>query len=303
MSAVDLFSGLGGFTEGARIAGVPVVWAGNHWEPAVRIHAMNHPDTQHVCQDLHLANWCEVPAHDLLLAAPSCQGHTPARGKDRPHHDAARATAWAVVSCVEVHRPPAAIVENVPAMTNWVLYPAWCHAMAALGYTLSPHVLDAANYGVPQNRKRLIIIATRSKSPLRLKWRAGDHQPIAPHLEWDKGEWRKIDRRLRPKTLLQIADGRRRLGARFLAPYYSSGSGLIARSIDRPIGTITTRDRWALVDGDRMRMANVSECRAAMSFRADYKLPEGATLAKHMLGNAICPAFAAAIIREVRHAA
>jgi DNA (cytosine-5)-methyltransferase 1 len=76
MRAVDLFAGLGGFTEGATRAGVQVVWAANHWKAAVDVHARNHPHTDHACQDLRQADWGSVPAHDLLLASPACQGHS-----------------------------------------------------------------------------------------------------------------------------------------------------------------------------------------------------------------------------------
>src|SRR5688500_10649044 len=123
--AADLFAGCGGFTEGAEEAGVTVKWAANHWRPAVDCHAANHPTVEHACQDLQQANFLDVPDIDLLLASPSCQGHSPARGKDKPHHDAARATAWAVVTCAEVKRPEAVICENVPEWAKWVLWPAW----------------------------------------------------------------------------------------------------------------------------------------------------------------------------------
>ncbi|MFD2271784.1 DNA cytosine methyltransferase [Undibacterium arcticum] len=57
MNAIDLFAGAGGFSTGAQMAGCNVVWAANHWQQAVDTHAANHPDAQHVCQDLHQANW------------------------------------------------------------------------------------------------------------------------------------------------------------------------------------------------------------------------------------------------------
>ena len=71
----------------ARSCGTLRPWAANHWRAAVDCHRENHPHVQHACQDLHQAAWCDVPAHDLLLASPSCQGSTHARGKDRPHHE------------------------------------------------------------------------------------------------------------------------------------------------------------------------------------------------------------------------
>ena len=49
-----------------------ILWAANHWPVAVVWHTANHPETQHVCQDLHQARWEQVPAHDILLASPCC---------------------------------------------------------------------------------------------------------------------------------------------------------------------------------------------------------------------------------------
>ena len=105
------------------------------------------------------------------------------------------------------------------------------------------------------------------------------------------------------KALRQIAAGRAAHGDRFLIPYYSSGSGLTGRSIHRPVGTITTRDRWAVIEGDKMRMLAVPEARDAMSFPPSYVLPNVHRDAMHLLGNAVCPVVAADFLNELRLAA
>ncbi|KQX34661.1 DNA cytosine methyltransferase [Variovorax sp. Root434] len=305
MKTVDLFAGAGGFTTGAELAGCTVVWAANHWPAAVKIHAANHPHTVHACQDLQQTDWRTVPAHDLLLASPACQGHSPARGKEKPHHDALRSTAFAVISAVEHHRPPVFIVENVPEFEDWVLYRAWCLAAEALGYSLAPMVIDAANHGVPQHRCRLFIVGTRSKHPITLKLPQREHTPASAIVNFDAGKWSPIRTAKRsPATLRRIHQGRKDLGCgRFLIPYYSSGSGLTGRSLGRPIGTITTVDRWGVVRGNRMRMLRADEARAAMGFPADYQLPPQHKAAMHMLGNAVCPPVARDVITGIMEAA
>lgn len=304
MRAIDLFAGAGGFSEGARLAGAEVVWAANHWPEAVRWHAANHPSTAHVCQDLQQADWRAVPSHDVLLASPACQGHSHARGKERPHHDALRSTAWAVVACAEYHRSAAIVVENVPAFANWVLYPAWLDAMSRLGYAVAPHLIDAADHGTPQHRVRLFLVCTRSKHPLELKFEARPHVGIGSVIQWDSHEWTPIRKPGRSAaTLRRVEAGAAAFGPRFVAPFYGSGSGLTGRSVRRPIGTITTRDRWAIIDGDRMRMLQVSEAKAASGLRADYALPPTHKDAMHMLGNIVCPPVAADIVRALRLAA
>lgn len=306
MNAIDLFAGAGGFSTGASAAGCNIVWAANHWQAAVDTHAANHPGAQHVCQDLHQARWEDVPAHDLLLASPCCQGHSKARGKanGNPQHDASRSTAWAVVSAAEYHRPALAIIENVPEFLQWSLYPAWQMAMQALGYSLSPQIIDAANHGVPQHRERLYLIATRSRRPIALQLPRRELVPASDFIDFSGGNWSEIERKGRAQaTLDRIANGRRQHGDRFLAPYYGSGSGQTGRSMDRPIGTITTRDRWSIIDGSRMRMLNKNENRAAMGFPSDYILPHQHRLALHMLGNAVCPPVVTDIINAIKRAA
>lgn len=164
MKAIDLFAGAGGFSEGATDARIEVVWAANHWPLALQYHQQNHPLATHVCQDLQQADWRDVPPHDIQLASPACQGHSKARGKEQPHHDALRNTAWAVVACAEYHRERIVLVENVAEFMEWALYPAWVDAMRRLGYSVSPHVIDAADCGVPQNRKRAFIVCVQSRT-------------------------------------------------------------------------------------------------------------------------------------------
>lgn len=301
MNAIDLFAGAGGLSEGARMAGVKVLWAANHWPLAVKYHAQNHPDAQHLCQDLHQADWRDVPTHDVMLAAPACQGHSKARGKEKPHHDALRSTAWAVVSCLEYHRSEFGIVENVPEFLRWSLYPSWVDALRRLGYSVGVHVIDAADHGVPQHRVRMFLVLSRSKNPLQLKLPKKAHRKVADIIEWDRYPWSPIHRPGRSaKTLRRIEVGRAQFGDTFVAPYYSKGSGLTGRSVDRPIGTFSTVDRWAIIRGDEMRMFQPAEIRAGMGFGATYVLPPTRREAIHLLGNAVCPPVAADLLQALR---
>jgi DNA (cytosine-5)-methyltransferase 1 len=290
MKGIDLFAGLGGSSTGATKAGVEIIWAANHWQEAVDVHALNHPNAIHACQDLHQANWALVPKHDLLLASPCCQGHSKARGKanGNPQHDASRSTAWAVPAAAEVLKPEQIIVENVPEFLKWSLFPAWEHAMQALGYSLAAHVVDCADLGVPQNRVRVFIVCTRSKNPLMLKLPKLPHVPAESFIDFEAGRWSLVNKpRRAAATLDRVANGRAQFGDRFLMAYY--GNSKSGRSLNRPIGTITTRDRWAVVDGDRMRMITKEENMLAMSFPADYISPTSHKLTVHMGGNAVPP--------------
>lgn len=299
MLAVDLFAGAGGSTTGATQAGARVLWAANHWPAAVETHRANHPATAHACQDLHQADWGAVPDHDFLMASPACTGHTRARGREQAHHDAARSTAWAVISCAEAKRPRVLVVENVPEFRRWALYPAWRMALEALGYRLQERLINAADCGTPQSRLRLYVIGTRSRKPLLLPAPELPRVPASAIIDWSSGEWSPIERPGRSAaTLARIAAGRRRFGERFAVAYYGSETG--GRSLDQPLGTLTTRDRFALIDGPRMRMLSVDEMRAAMGFPPGYVLPPQRKVATHLLGNAVCPPAMQWLVERIR---
>jgi DNA-cytosine methyltransferase len=314
-TAVDLFAGGGGFTQGAEeVDGVRVLWAANHWPTAVEIHARNHPHVQHVCQDLHQANWHEVPSMDLLLASPACQGRSNAatncgdghRGT-LPKHDADRATAWAVVSCLEVHRPPLALVENVPQMQGWELFPSWLDALRRLGYAAGLQVVDAAAVGVPQNRQRLLVALTRSQAPIRLELPEVDPVPFRSCLEHGVGGWVPVAEK-RDGVQERVAKARagRHPTGMFLTQHVTGHPG---RSLDRPIGTITTAPgHWNLVrrfaDGrDWIRPLTRVELLRGSTFPDDYELDGRVEADTRLIGNAIPPRLAKVSIEALLRAA
>jgi DNA (cytosine-5)-methyltransferase 1 len=308
MKVVDYFAGLGGFTLGATQAGAEPVAALNHWPVAVDFHERNHPSVLHRCQDLTAFNPRELPPFDVLVASPACQGHARARGvavgsEGDSRWDSSRATAWAVVDCLEVRRPRALVVENVPDFARWALFPVWCDALTRLGYAPRVQVCDAAAWGVPQHRPRVIVTAVRGReAPPVLPPPAVEPRPIGDVIRWEEGVWTPVAEKVEA-TRARVANGRARFGDAFVMPYNGSGSGLTGRDLARPIGTITAADRWAVVRGDSMRMLLVSELRHAMGFPEHYQLPSSRADATKMLGNAIVPAVAASAVRAVMEAA
>lgn len=310
MKAVDLFAGAGGSTTGALAAGVEVLFAANHWQIAVDTHAMNHTSTSHVCQDLTLFPSCQIPDHDILLASPSCKGFSPARGKDQAHHDKHRATAWCVIDAIDAKQPKFAVIENVPDMRKWRLYPMWLDCLHAMGYSTQELILDSADFGVPQERKRLFVVANRGKHCIDLEFPEIERVPVSTVLDWSAGRWSKIaGTAKKPRaqaTLNRIAQAERDgFGDRFIMPYYGSGSGKTGRSLDRPIGTITTVSGWALVDRNRdcMRMLSVDEAKQCMGFPSDYLLPNHVKNSNMLLGNAVCPPVMTGILNAIQESA
>jgi DNA (cytosine-5)-methyltransferase 1 len=317
---VDLFAGWGGFTEGAEQAGQKVVWAGNHWVMAVRAHEANHPKVEHVCQDLHHANWKLLPDYDVLVASPACQGHTAAsQPKRRAYHDHLRATAWVVTEAATITRPKALIVENVPTFMRWgpgetndgSLYRAWKGILETLGYDVNEYIVDATRHGVPQRRKRLFIVATMKpgfeyKPMLPLD---APEAAVGEIIEWGGPKWsgrgEPREREWRPISGIgrtgaaTIKKARKRgLGRRFVGQHVSGHPGV---PLSEAIRTITCQDQWFVVDGQWYRPLTVRETARAMGFPEDYDWPEEATRGDCItgLGNAVCPPVARDLIKQL----
>lgn len=298
--AWDLFCGAGGSSEGARQAGARVEWAANHWPLAVEIHSRNHPETAHDCQDLQQARFDTRPAPDLVLASPACQGHSQAatangaRGS-LPKHDADRATAWAVATCLEVTRAPVAVVENVVEFRKWPGFPHWCGFLRDLGYALHEHVVDAADLGVPQHRQRLFVTAVRAAAPLVLELPKQPHVPARSILVENDAGWKPIAD-LPPAARRRVQLAVQRHGRECLAHYVTDDRG---HSLDAPTKTITTRHQWALVRDGHRRMLTGREYARAMGFPDSYELTGRVAHDCRLVGNAVPPPVMRAIVAEV----
>lgn len=240
----------------------------------------------------------------LLLASPCCQGHSKARGKasGNPQHDSSRSTAWAVVSALEYHRPPGAVVENVPEFVGWALYPAWLQAVQALGYWSHPRSSIARTWRA--TAPGASVLGADPQPPLMLELHQRQHVPAASFLDFTAGKWSPIEKPGRAAaTLARVANGRAGFGDEFIMPYYGKGLGLTGRCTSRPIGTITTLDRWALVRGDVMWMLSASEALTAQSFPASTLRPDKHRLTMHIADNAVPPLAGQRILEAMMAAA
>jgi DNA (cytosine-5)-methyltransferase 1 len=297
----DFFAGGGGFTEGADQGGAVGRLAANHNPVAVQIHQLNHPDMQHITQDLNLIDWNGVPKADIFLASPCCQGFTRARGKHQPRHDVSRQTAWCVPHGLEFHRPRFLVIENVVDIMQWDRYAIWKKTIESFGYRLTENILNAADFGVPQSRERLFLVGALDQT-VEISVPRRKHQTARQVIQWSRGPWQPIAKKIASKTILrQIHNGRRLYGDRFLVIY--NGAEQNGRSLDRPMPTVTANDRIRIVDGDHSRLLSVDEAKIAMGFPARYVMPSQHAVGLELLGNAVCPPVAQEIIQQIGRAA
>lgn len=161
-TAIDLFSGCGGASLGLIEAGFDVL-ASVEWDhDSAETYRRNIGD--HVFErDITTIDPNELPDVDLIHSSPPCQGFSFA-GKRDPNDP--RNQLWLeVLRIVEAKRPAWLTVENVRGILNSREHDNILAALANLGYRATPYLLNAADYGVPQKRWRVIYIANRVGLP------------------------------------------------------------------------------------------------------------------------------------------
>ena len=309
---LDIFCGVGGNSAGARAAGVEVVSGIDMCTVATETYSANFSGSRVITSRLEEIDLVtlkkKIGRIDILLASPECTNHTCARGS-APRDEGSQATAMLVIDYVRVFRPRWLVVENVVQMRKWSRYGELKHALVKLGYHLEEQILDSSEFGVAQTRRRLFLLADRKKKPNPvIRKCAGGRKPANSILD-PAGTWKTSplynDRRA-PATLERAERGFKALGkdASFLLVYYGSDGSGGWQSLSRPLRTITTLDRFALVEsngnGSRMRMLQVPELKRAMGFNEDYKLLAGTRRDRiRLLGNAVCPPVMEAIVKSL----
>jgi DNA (cytosine-5)-methyltransferase 1 len=180
IQAVDLFCGAGGISEGMRMAGFQSILGIDVWEPACRTFALNHETATTVCGDIAKLDGADLirlaglepGVVGLVSGGPPCQGFSLA-GKtlaDDPRNYLYRE----FLRVVEAFAPQWVIMENVPQLLK---HPEVAQAVhrdlrslrlpAEQRYDVQHFVANAADYGVPQTRSRVIFVAKRGDVPLR----------------------------------------------------------------------------------------------------------------------------------------
>ena len=166
LTAVDVFAGGGGLTVGLKRAGFRVVAAVELERHAFATYKANHPEVRCLNQDVATVSGAALLRHaeteriDLLAGCPPCQGFTSLTAKYRDREDPRNELVLEIARLTEETRPSAIMMENVPGLTQKgeVLYCQLRERLESLGYLLTEDVLQVADFGVPQYRRRLVLL-------------------------------------------------------------------------------------------------------------------------------------------------
>jgi len=167
-TAIDLFSGCGGLTQGLKDAGFRVLLGCEIRQEARNAYKLNHsnvklyPDIRELTSETILKELSIQPGElDLLAACPPCQGFSSMRTKNKDIvSDPRNELIFEVARLVKELRPKAVLIENVPRLLKDVRLKSFKEMLGG-EYLFTEGVLDAQDFSVPQRRKRMILIGSR----------------------------------------------------------------------------------------------------------------------------------------------
>lgn len=174
-SAVDLFCGAGGLSEGLKQAGFNVIGAVELDALACSAYRLNHKRVKLWEMDITRLSGTSMmktlklrPGDlDLLAACPPCQGFSTMRTKNgaRWNRDPRNDLIFDVLRIAQSMKPKAVMLENVPGLAENRRCVIFRKGLESLGYHVKWDVLNTVDFAVPQRRRRLVLLASRLREP------------------------------------------------------------------------------------------------------------------------------------------
>ena len=195
---IDLFCGCGGLSKGFEMAGFEPKIAIDMWSDAVRTYNHNRDNKVAVCEDVH--NWDDKFLEEInndgdivgIIGGPPCQGYSTVGTRDV--NDPRNHLYKEYCRIVEKIRPDFFVIENVKGLTTLsggAFKDDIINRFSNLGYSVKYKILNAADYGVPQNRQRVFFVGMKNKVfkfPKPLEYKITTEEAIGDLPELKGGE-------------------------------------------------------------------------------------------------------------------
>lgn len=296
-NVVSLFSGCGGSDAGVIDAGFSVVMANDILPYARDTYAANHPATDFVLGDV--ANIKNFPSADLLVGCYPCQGFSQGGARDVSRRINYLYLEFA--RALTKIKPKAFIVENVSGMTRAnfsYLLQDQLRVFAEAGYRVEYKVLNAAEYGVPQERKRIFIVGIKKKFRLDYAFpdptHGSDERPFASIRSaiddlplWPDGEFYDLD-----FHWYYLSRDRRRDWDRPSKTIVSNPRAMPLHPLSPPLYKVQ-HNEWRFEHDGPARRFSYREAARLQGFNKDFHFPDTAVGSLNMrytvAGNAVPP--------------
>ena len=300
MRVVSLFSGAGGLDLGFKMAGHDIVWANDLYEDAVETYKYNLGN-HIICKDIANIDTKEIPECDIIIGGFPCQGFSVANMK-RHESDERNALYRQLIRVIEAKKPKFFLAENVKGLISLgkgAVFNMILNDFSQLGYKVSYKILNAADYGVPQTRQRVIIVGVRNDLefeyvfPTPTNDRTGENGlPL----------WIRVGEAL---SHIPDPDSPNELSNHEYSKYKLQFNGYLghrALNPEKPAPTVTARgdNKGGVVilpHPNGTRRMSCRELAAVQSFPLDYKFLGNRSSVYRQIGNAVPPLLGYAVAK------
>lgn len=304
---IDLFAGIGGFRMGLESAGGRCVYSSEWNEHARRTYCANFGELPHGDITLEVNKRGVPGGYDVLAAGFPCQPFS-ISGRMRGFEDTRGTLIYEVFDIINRTHPEVVLLENVKHLRyhdGGQTLQVILECLERLGYSVSWDVLNASDFGVPQNRERIIIVGSRSGRRFDFSGLHGDgSKPKLEDFLDAEGPFEYLEA---PYTLLEStreqASGlifagylNKRLRKRGITPDTTHLSRVHkqpnriydARGVHPALPSQESSGRfWILVDG-RVRKLTLRECYRIMGFPETYRRVVAVSEQYRQIGNSVC---------------
>lgn len=301
MKIVSLFSGAGGLDLGFKLAGHEIIWANDLYEDAVKTYKINIGD-HIICKDIKDIPDNAIPDCDIVIGGFPCQGFSVANTK-RNESDSRNELYKELIRVIRAKKPKFFLAENVKGLINFCkgkIFKMILSDFESLGYNVKYKLVNAANYGVPQKRERVIIVGTRKDVTSIYEFPEETNSQIPSS---EKKPWVTVGEAL---ANIPDPDSPNDLKNHEYSHYKLLFNGYIGhRTIDpnQPAPTVTARgdEKGGVVvlhHPNNKRRMSCRELAAVQSFPLDYEFYGTRSSVYRQIGNAVPPLLAKAFAKQ-----
>lgn len=299
MKVIDLFAGAGGFSEGFKQAGHKIEGFVEYWKPAIETYKKNFPEAELIGQDIAaiIDERIKEFKADIIIGGPPCQGFSMA-GKRNPG-DRRNTLFEHYLHFVEILKPKFCVLENVKGIHTMkandgeYIFNKIIKGFGILGYEIRAKVLNAANYGVPQTRQRVIFIAAIPGEGIRFPEETGNRKRLQEvfNLPYEAEEATNHVYEFNKKLFIKahyLEQGKR------YSTFHSAGRKLVKEGL---APTITKSGRF--IHPNYNRLISVREAARIQSFPDKFMFEGSLREMYGLIGNAVPPKMAKAIAESL----
>ncbi len=317
---IDLFAGIGGFRLGMEKNGFECVYSCEINEHACQVYEANYGVNP--MGDITKLNPKELPEFDILCAGFPCQTFSIC-GKQKGFHDTTRGTLFFdICRILEEKQPKAFILENVQNLEKHdkgnTLY-VMMQALNELGYSVTYRILNAKDFGVPQNRERIIIVGNREGKIFDFdKIILTPVDSMKPFLDKEgKFEYLNPEEytilttyKRQPKSGLIFIGYRNkkirtvgvRPGTEHLSRVHKQPNRIYSSmGIHPTIASQEQSGRYWIFDEGKVRKLTLNECFEFMGFPSEFKKIGLTSKLYERIGNSICVNMVEAVSKELKN--